>query len=544
VNVLPLYEHIYGKKTAPALWLITAVAICVLLIAVTNIANLLLARLEARDREFAVRIALGAGHGRLARQILGEIGLLAALGAALGIAIAYAALRIVIDLFSARMPRLDHAALDPTMLGLSVAISIAACLAAALAPIFQIRRDMFGDAIRRRASTPLKRTFTVAQISLATALLASAGLLLRSFSLVEHTKLGYKPDHLLVFELVTRAANLNTDTERDAHAARVARESLDRIQNLPGVIGAANAGDFFLQRNPDWQIYPEGRGAKPVDSPLADDIVTRSFFHVMGAPILAGRVFTPEEERDPKRSAVVINEAMARKFWPGIDPVGKRFSTSPPGSDPHWHIVIGVAGNMQMAGPESAPIPQMYFPTADYPDLKFVIRTASDPNQVLAAIRREIHSIDAASVVFRPTTVEARMDQWTSPRRMNASVVAIFALLAATLAGIGVFSLLHYATSIRTREFGVRMALGATPANLLASVVRDGIRLAAIGAIVGAIAAIAAARTFQALLFEVQPWDPATIAACLAGAIALAAAASLFPAIRAAKLNPSDALRQ
>ncbi len=543
VNVVPLYEHIYGKNTRPALWLITAVAVCVLLIAVSNIANLLLAHLEARDREFAMRMALGAGLGRLARQILGEIGVLAAIGATLGIAIAHFTLRLIVAAFASRLPRLDQAALDLPMLGVAIAITLGACLASTLAPLSRLRRDMFATAIRHRTSTRIKRAFAISQVALATALLASAGLLLRSYSLIERTPLGYTPDHLLVFELVTRASNLKSDTERYDYSARVARECRDRIRSLPGVIGVANAGDLVQTRNPDWEIYPEGRDAQPGGTPLADDIVTADFFRVMGAPLLSGRLFTPEEERDPKRNAVIINEAMARKYWPGADPIGKRFSTSPPGSQRNWHTVIGVVGNMQLANRESGPIPQMYFATADYPDPKFVIRTASDPMQLLATVRREVRKVDAAAVVYRPTTLDAQINRWMGPRRMNTSIVGAFSAIATLLAAIGIFSLLHYATAIRTREFGVRFALGATPARLLAMVIRDGIVVASIGALAGAAGSIAAARTFQALLFGIQPWDVPTLAACMATALLLAAAASLGPAIRAAKLNPTAALR-
>jgi predicted permease len=543
VNVVPLYEHIYGARTRPALWLIAAVALSVLLIAVTNVANLLLARLETRDREFAVRMALGAGHGRLARQIVSEIGWLAAIGATLGIAVAFVGLRVLTGAFASRLPRLNQASLDLPMLGFALAITLGACLASALAPMSQLRRDMFASTIRRRSSVRLKRAFAITQVALATALMVSAGLLIRSYTLVERVPLGYQPDHLLVFELVTRASNLNSDSERDAYAARVARECRDRIRNLPGVLGVANAGDVFQRRNPDWEIYPEGRDSKPDGSPLADDIVTADFFRVLGAPLLSGRLFTREEERDPQRNAVIVNQSMARKYWPGIHPLGKRFSTSPPGSKPNWHTVIGVVGNMQMAARESGPIPQMYFATADYPDVKFVVRTASDPNHLLATIRSEVRSVDAGAVIYRPTTVEAQIDGWMGPRRMNTSVVGIFSAVAAVLAAIGIFSLLHYATAVRTREFGVRFALGATPSNVVAMVVRDGVSLAAIGAVTGAAGAIAAARAFQALLFAVQPWDAATLAASVAGALILAAAAALAPAIRAARLNPADALR-
>lgn len=543
VNVLSLYDHIYGAKTRPALWLITGVALCVLLIAVTNIANLLLARLEARDREFAVRAALGASHRQLAGQILSEVSLVAVVGAALGIGIASVTLRILISAFGPRLPRLNEASLSLPLLGIALVTTLGACFFSALAAVAQLRGDLFAAGIRKRSATPLKRAFAISQIALATALLASAGLLLRSYTQVERTPLGYRADHLLVFQLVTRASNLNSDGERNAYSYRVARESRERIQNLPGVLGVANAGDLIQRRNPDWEIYPEGRDFKPDGSPLADDIVSAGFFRVMGTPLLSGRVFSQEEERDPKRIVVVINEAMARKYWPGADPVGKRFSTSPPGSKPDWRTVIGVVSNLQMAGRESGPLPEMYFATADYPDVKFIVRTASDPNQMLATIRREIHAVDRGAVVFQPTTVEAQLDRWMSPRRMNTSIVGIFSTIAAVLAAIGIFSLLHYSTAVRTREFGVRLALGATPRKILGLVLSDGVRLAGIGAIIGAAGAIATARAFQSLLFAVQPWDPATIAICVAAAIALAAVASLAPALRAAVLNPSDALR-
>lgn len=543
VNIVPLYEHIYGKNTRPALWLITAVAICVLLIAASNVANLLMAQLEARDREFATRMALGAGPGRLARQVLAEVGLLAVIGEALGIAIACSGLHVLITAFADRLPRLNEAVIDPAMLGIAIAVTFAACLAAALAPIAQLRRDIFATAIRKRNATPLKRMLAISQIALATVLLASAGLLLRSYSLAERIPLGYNPRHLLVFELITRPANPASSQQQDAYGARVARECRGRIRSLPGVIDVATAGDLFQRRNPDWQIYIEGRDTKPDGSPLADDIVSANFFRVMGAPLLAGRPFTQEEELDPKRTTVIVNEAMARKYWPGADAVGKRFATSPPGTRQNWHTVIGVVGTLQTAGRETGPLAQIYWATADDPDLKFIVRTATDPNTMLAIIRREIRSVDFAAAIYSPTTVEAQLDRWMSSRRMNTSIVGTFSAMATLLAAIGVFSLLHYATALRTREFGIRFALGATPTSVLTQVIRDGMALAAIGTLVGSVAAIAAARAFSALLFDVQPWDAPTLATTVIAALVLAAIASAFPAIHAAKLNPNDALR-
>jgi predicted permease len=541
VSVIPLYEHFYGRSTQPALWLIAAVAACVLLIAITNIANLLLACLEARDREFAVRTALGSGTSRLARQVLTEIGLLTTLGAALGLAVAYIALRLLIQAFGTRLHRLDQAALDWRVLGVALVITLAACVAAALAPLGHLRRDLYAGVLRKRASTPLKRALAISQVALATALLASAGLLIRSYSAVESIPLGYRPDHLLVFELATRGSG--PPAESNAYSGRVARECRDRIRSLPGVSGVANAGDLFLRRNPDWQIYLEGGNEKPTESPLTDDIVTADFFRVMGAPLLAGRLFTLEEERDKSRPVVIINEAMAQRFWPGVNPVGRRFSASPPKPKRTWHTVIGVVGNMQLANREAEPVPEMFWAIADNPDLKFVVRTASDPNGLLAAIRREVHTLDPAAVVYRPIPVEAQIDRWMSQRRMNTSVVGIFSVLATLLAVVGIFSLLHYATALRTREFGVRFALGATRSNLLALVAWDGVMLASIGALAGGAAAIAAGRAFSSLLFGVQPWDAETLVIVGLGAIGLAAVASLAPAIRAAMVNPAEALR-
>ena len=539
VNVVPLYEHIYGTKTRPALWLITAVAICVLLIAISNVANLLLASLESRDREFSMRVALGAGLGRLARQILAETAALASIGALLGVTLAFAGLRAMVHFFADRLPRLNQASIDPLVLVVALLLTLAACLATTLAPFVQLRRDRFVANIRQRSAAPLKRIFGIAQIALASALLASAGLLLRSYSLVERLTLGYNPAHLLVFDLVTRSSG----PDQDVYATRVARELQDRLANAPGVIGVATAGDLFQRRNPDWQIYLEGRDSKPNDSPLADDIVSAGFFRVMGAPLLEGRLFTPEEELDKKRTFVIINEAMAHKFWPGVDPIGKRFATSPPGTKQNWHTVIGVVGTLQTAGRESDPLPQIYWAIAGDPDLRFIVRTSLDSGSMLASVRQLVHTIDSAAVVYHPTTVEAQLDNWISSRRLNTTVVTVFSFIATLLAAIGVFSLLHYATAIRTREFGVRFALGATACDVLTQVIGEGVSLAAIGALIGSLAAIAAGRAFSTLLFGVRPWDAQAIGLAIAAILLLAAIASAAPALRAARLNPSEALR-
>ena len=539
VNVIPLYEHVYGTGTRPALLLITGVALCVLLIAVTNLANLLLARVEARDREFAVRAALGAGSSRLARQVLAEVGVLSIIGAMLGVVFAAAGLRIMIAAFADRLPRLDRAALDWRMLVFAAVITICACLIAALAPLSQFRRDLFAGAIRKRASSPLKRTLAVAQVALATALLGAAGLLVRSYTLANQTNLGYNPDHLLVFELTTRAAGMKSQQDAEAYGARLAKQVRERIAALPGVIGVATAGDFLLARNPDWDVRIDGKVIGSDESPLGDDIVSPDFFKVMGAPLLAGRFFTEAEQQD----AMLINQAMSQRYWPGQDPVGRRFDILY--GDGKWRErkVVGVVGNMRLQNREAAPIPMMYAPIGDYPDRQFIVRTKINPTGLVETIRGEIHKLDQAAVVYRPRTMEAQLDSWMSPRRLNTSVVGIFSGIAALLAAAGIFSLLHYAAALRTREFGVRFALGATPAGVLSLVVRDGVALATLGALLGAATAIAAARVFSTLLFGVRPWDLEALAAAVVAAIVLAAVASVLPAVRAARVNPMEALR-
>ncbi len=502
VNVVPLYAHIYGSSMGLSLWLIGGAVLCILLIALTNIANLLLARLESRRRELALRAALGASTSRIALLLLGETAALALLGGALGLVVAYGGLRWAIHAFAERVPRIETATIDWRVLAFTSLLAATASVLATLAPIWELRRSDHASHMRHRGSRRLKQGLAIAQIALATGLLACAALLLRSYSVAGQTELGYRSSGVLVFELATRD-----------NTGRVAREAMERIRSLPGVSGVAAAGEVFQRRNPDWEIEVESHDSPPAGTPIGDDMATATYFQVMGVPLLRGRLYTPEEEQDPKRRSVIINQKMARTFWPGEDPLGRHFR--PVYDDPNRPVltVVGVVGDMRIAGRESAPIPQWFSPVANYGTPKIVVRAAGDPGALLPAIQRDITAVDAGAVAYRPLTVDQQVNRWLEPRRLSTALASMLAALATLLAAIGIFSLLHYATTVRTQEIGV-------------------------------LASIAAAKVFASVLFGVEPWDVPALGSTTLAIVGLAVLASLLPAWRASKVEAAVVLRR
>ncbi|MCP5110739.1 MAG: FtsX-like permease family protein, partial [bacterium] len=465
-------------------------------------------------------------------------------GSAVGVLVAIGGLRVLVSRFSQSLPRLDQADLRWEVLAFCGFVTALVAVLTGLAPIWKLRRREVFEVVRWRGSERMKSTFGMAQVALATMLLVSAGLLVRSYLAVESSRLGYKPANLLVFELVNRSYGHGSAPERVAHGARVAAEVRERVRHLPGVTDVAMVGELFPRRNPDWRIFVEGRESFQPGGALGDDLVSANFFSVMGVPLLGGRFFTPEEDLDPSREVAVINEAMAAKYWPGENPIGKRFTPDVPREGRRWRTVVGVVGNMQLKGRENEPIPQMFWAVADYPDPKFVVRSSGEPLGLLKAIRHEVSQVDASAVVYRATTAEQQLAQWLRPRTMHTSLVGLFTVIALLVAGVGIFSLLHYAVTRRAEELGIRMALGAPAGSVVRLVVREGMVVTAVGAVAGVLGSFWLARIFSGLLFGVEPWDPVTIAGSVAVLVGISACSSLAPALRASRVNPAEVLRK
>jgi len=535
IHVVPLSTQTTGRVQLSLAVLFGAVFL-MLLIACINVANLLLARGSAREREFSVRRALGAGRGRLAAQLLTESLVLSVAGGLLGLVLAAAALRALIVFAPAGIPRLAEAWIDPAVVLFTLLVSLFTAIVSGLWPALRT-----GTAVSRSrqwttmANRGVRNVLVVGEFSMALILLASAGLLVRSFLLLQNVDPGFRPDKLLVMRI-------------DLHVGRTAaqqvqyfRDAIEHIQTLPGVV-SVGAISGFLRSDPEDAVQVEGRA--PQQPGPSDDLIAGAYFETAGIPLLKGRFFT-DQDREGSPAVAIINETMARRYWPGEDAIGQRFRF-PGGQSSPWTTVVGITGDMHRQGLEIQVVPQVFRPDAQQPEdmLEVIVRTAGDPRAIAASVQSEIQSLDKSVAKFQVTTVEQQLGQETAERRFQTSLIGLFSLAALVLSAIGIYGLMHYFVAQRSNEIGVRMALGARYGNVLGLVLRQGLLLAGAGVVVGIFGALALTRLLSTLLFQVTPTDPVTFAAAPAILLGVAALACWIPARRAASLDPVRALRQ
>jgi putative ABC transport system permease protein len=545
VNVVPLSVQFTGKNLRLALWILLGAVVFVLLIACTNVANLLLARGAAREREFAIRAALGAGAGRLIRQLLTESAFLALVSGLLGLALAALGVRALIAFAPPDIPRLDEAAIDPGVLGFTAFISLLTGLLFSLAPAWKVARSNPNEALKeggRGSSGGLRLRQTrgllvVVECALAVVLLASAGLMIRSFRQLQSVDLGFKPEGLLLVHVSLPFSLARTEAQASAFSQQV----IDRVEALPGVHAAGTILDFMMRRNPDNTITVEGR---PPDSSgqggeLLGEWISRDFFQALAVPLVKGRFFTRQETIGASRVAI-INETLARRFFPGEDPIGKRIKIGMDKSD--WVEIVGVVGDLRRQRLEKQAVSEVYFPQISY-DVDLLVRTGSDPLALAGSIRREIRSIDPSAAVYGITTGEHLVEKLRAGRRFETLLLTLFALIALVLAMMGIYGVMRYTAAQRSHEIGIRLALGARAADVLWLVIGQGMKLTLLGLAAGLLAAFMLSRVMSQLLFGVSASDPVTF---IIVAFALAVAAFLacyLPARRAAKTDPLAVLR-
>jgi predicted permease len=529
VNVVPMLLQTTGRDLQRALWILLGAVGFVLLIACTNVANLLLARGAARQREFALRAALGAGQVRLVRQLAVESGLLVVGAAVVGLALALVSVRTLQAAAPPGIPRLDELQLDARVLIFTGSVSILGGLLFAIVPAWKTSRSDPGDALKQGGRTGsagmrlsrARRTFIVVECALAVALLAGAGLLLKSFMRVETVNPGFEGKQVLLVRVTS---------------ARLSREMMDRIASLPGVQAVGAIGSFE-PRNPDIAITAEGQPS--LRAPLASERVTAGFFQAMSVPLRKGRHFTDEDRR---ANVAMINETMAKTFWPQEDPIGRRFKRGASESTSPWMTVVGVVGDMRRRGLERDVVSEFYEPETE-PSMELAIRTAIDPLGHVASLRQVIRSFDEHAVVGRVTTVENHLEELGAARRFQTWLIAVFAGLGLVLSAIGIYGVMHYAVAQRTHEMGIRIALGAGGAHVLWLVIGEGLRLALIGVAAGLLAALQLTGVMAHLLFEVSSTDPAIFAIVPVMLVMVAVLACYLPARRASKVDPIVALR-
>ena len=542
----PLLDDLVGS-VRPALTALFGAVLLALLIACADLASLLLARGMARQRELAIRAALGAGRGELARQLMVEALLLAALGGGLGLLAAPWCLSALLALAPPDTPRLDEIHLDTAVLLFSLGASTAAGLLAGLVPAVQVTRPQLmevltngsgGTANRGRARSAL----VVAETALAFVLAAGAGLMIRTLSgLLE------VPTGLAAAERVL-VADMDLPPSRYP-AARIptfARDLMQRVSTAPGVQSAALLTNVPLdpRARAEFGFSVEGDASAPGLAPKAEIVfATPGYLETMGIPLLRGRDLRWADVKSAPH-VVLVNEAFVRRFFPGSDPLGRRVSDLVGPDDP-WEIA-GVIGDVHTQGLDRAPMPLILVPLLQFPvaSLRVAARTTGgEPMRLLGALRSEVLALDKDVPLSSPRTLPQIVSDSVGARRFQMTLLTIFALMALTLAALGIYAVTAYSVTQRAREIGIRMALGANPARVLAMVLAGGLRLSILGVAIGVVGALLATRALASLVYRVSTTDPLTLAATGALLVGAAALASWMPALRATRLDPSTSLR-
>jgi putative ABC transport system permease protein len=549
ISVTPLSMQVTGRRARLALWMLAGAVFFVLLIAATNVASLSLARTAGREREIAVRAALGASRGRLVRQLLAESLTLAIASGLAGLLVALAAIRLILAMRPGNLASLNEVGLDPLVLVGALGLCLVTGVLVGLTPALTVARrnlrpsgkeggrGVAGGIAARRT----RRALVVTEFALAIMLLVGAGLLVRSLWSVENVELGFRPERVL--SLQVSAATLRTPAQQTAFYNGV----LEQIHSLPGVESAAIIGDLFVGGNPERMVTVEGDG-RPVASRLRfrSDEATAGFFKTVGVPLLRGRFFS-STDGFAAPAVAIVNDAMARRLWPGLDPVGERFRFGGAASTAPWFTVVGVVGDMRRQGLEKEPIPQMFEPLPQNPSrlATVLVRvSAADPLALAGSIQAAVRRVEKLVPVYGITTLEQRLGASLTERRFQTSLLIGFSLVALLMAAIGIYGLIQYSISMRTHEIGIRMAIGAQAGGIFRMVLREGLKLSFTGLALGLVGALWLGRAVSSLLFGVTATDPLTYVSVSALLIVVSLAACYFPARRAMKIEPVVALRQ
>ncbi|HEV8485542.1 MAG TPA: ABC transporter permease [Blastocatellia bacterium] len=549
-NLVPLHEQVVGK-TRLALLVLLGMVVFVLLIACANVANLLLARAAVREREIAIRMALGAGRLRLIRQLLTESSLLGLLGGAAGLLIAAWGLKALIALSPEDTPRLDQISIDRRVLVFTLAVSLLTGLLFGLVPALQASKSDLNESLKEggRSSTGglrgrrIRNVLVAFEIASSLVLLICAGLMIKSFMRLREVSLGFKPDRLMTMNLQLSRSRYQGRQGHDFY-----QKLIQRVEALPGVESAAAITDIFIDALPNSGMFTvEGRPATPaaeqIEAPL--DFMTPGYFRTMGIPLLLGRDI---EERDniDAPPVVVINNTFAQRFWPGEDPLGKRFKFGGPDSDAPWLSIVGVVADMRRTGYDAEVRCEAFLPYSQRSFIGFMIltvRARTDPKNIIAAVRDEVWAIDPNQPISHIRTMDQTLDEMISQRRLNMVLFGIFAATAMMLAAVGVYGVISYSVTQREHEMGIRMALGARGPDVIKLVIVQGLRLTLAGVVLGLIGALLLTRVMASLLYLVSATDTWTFAVIPLLLTGVALIASFIPARRATRVDPMVALR-
>jgi len=547
VRVTPLHESFVGDVRQPLLILLGAVGL-VLLIACANVANLLLVRSSGRQKEMAVRVALGASRATLIRQLLTESVLLAALGAALGILLALWGTSFIASQLPDGIPRLREAEVDAPVLAFTLAVSLLTGLLFGLAPALQASRPNLTEGLKEgsRGSSGrrqrLRSALVVGEVALTLTLLVGAGLLIQSFRRVLQVDPGFKAQGLLTMQVSVN----NPDGQQVANFFEQLQQN---VHNLPGVksVAVSNGLPFRTANYPGFFI--EGRTDPDNKGSGLRYTVSPDYFQTMGIELIKGRLFTTEDTRDSPQ-VIVIDESLARRHFPNEDPIGKRLKQS---RDAPGLEIVGIVRHVEHYSLDGqSPDAQFYTNfnqislqglPSNVRRINLLVRADADPLSLASAVRAQVAALNKDQAVFNVSTMEQIVAQSVAARRFSMLLLTVFAVVALALASLGIYGLMSYAVAQRTREIGLRMALGAQSSNVLRLVIGQGMKLALVGVALGLVASLALTRTMKTLLFGVSVTDPVTFAAIALLLIAVALLACWIPARRATKVDPMIALR-
>jgi len=541
---MPLARDMAGPVRTPLLVLLGAVGM-VLLIACANVANLLLARATARGREIAVRGCLGASPWRIVRQLVVESLLLALAGGAVGLALAFGGARAISGLVAERAPYVRDVPLDPTVLLFSVGLTAVTVLVFGLAPAVRGARVDLHEAMKEGArgsraarSRRLNEAFAIAQFALCVVLLVGAGLLLRSFRNLRAVDLGFHPGSVLVGRV-----SLPWPAYDEARARAFFPQLRDRLDGLPGIrsVGFTSSAPFSEGNNQQTFVV-RGREPRAGEPTLVASVrsVSPGYFGSVGTPLRRGRAFG-ETDVESAPLVAIVDDALARQFWPD----GMALDHELRLGDGPWRRIVGVVASVRHADPGARPDRYVYLPFAQAPsgEMDVVVRSAADPAALTASVRAAVHAVDPGLPLHHVHTLESAVDRSLGTRRLTNRLLLAFAMAALALATVGVYGVMALSVGHRVNEFGIRLALGAAPHDVLALVLRQGMRLVLAGVVLGLAAAGAVARMLASLLFEVRPIDPLTFGGVCATLLATSLAACYVPARRATRTDPVQALR-
>ena len=539
IRVIPLFEHVVGSRTSRGVWLGFGAVMSLLVIACANVSGLLIAKAARRRRELTVRSALGAGRWRLVRQLLAEGVSIWALATVAGLLLAYGSIRLLLAYGPRTLPRMEQIDLDLAALAVAFVGGLAVVIISGTLPALMASkadaRAAFGT--RDDSSLPRHRVqdlLVAAQIASTLVLLVGAVLLAQSFLRAQREDPGYPAKNVLIVHI-----------DRPS-SSTFFREAQDRIGRLPGVIAVGGIKQFFLRRNPDQRVTIEGRvGESSEGAPrLAVDAVTPAYFRSIGIELVEGRDFT-ERDLQPDADVSIVNETMARTFWPGESAVGKRWigGTSPQ-KNGRWNLVVGVVKDMRREGRDVAPIASAFVPDLFSWNVDMTIRASTSVVDLIPAVRRELRALDSALPIMDIGTADRRLSERLGGRRFETQLLVVFAAIALLLSAAGLYASLAYQVELRTREVGIRSALGAQPHSIVKMIVGKGVRLALAGAALGVLGAASLAKVMQGLLYETTAMNPASYAAAVAVVLAVATGAAWIPAWRAAGVSPMTALRE